>query len=121
MISNEEIDPDLQECLVRDALKRKKLSSNRPCQHKQKESAALFFVCLLPISLKNIGCDNMRGSMVSCSLCNRKSHMFAVRISKYTCLQIAAENLAVHACDGKPCRSMMEEQKTWIRRLPDNK
>ena len=51
----------------------------------------------------------------------RKSHMFAVRSEKYTCLQIAAENLAVHACDGKPCRSMMEEQKTWIRRLPDNK
>ena len=47
--------------------------------------------------------------------------MFAVRSEKYTCLQIAAENRAVHACDGKPCRSMMEEQKTWIRRLPDNK
>ena len=121
MIPNEEIDPDLQECLVRDTLKRKKASSNQSCQHKQKESAALFFVCLLPISLKNIGCDNMRGSMVSCSLCSRKSHMFAVRSEKYTCLQIAAENQAMRVCSGKPCRSMMEERKTWIRRLPDNK
>ena len=43
----------------------------------------------------------MRGSMVSCSLCNRKSHMFAVRSEKYTCLQIAAENRAVHACSRK--------------------
>lgn len=63
----------------------------------------------------------MRGNMVSCSLYSRKLHMFAVRSEKYTCLQIAAENQTVHACDGKPCRSMMEEQKTWIRRLPDKK
>ena len=45
----------------------------------------------------------MRGSMVSCSLCNRKSHMFAVRISKYTCLQIAAENRAVLVLSGHEC------------------
>lgn len=36
MISGEEIDPDLQKCLVRDTLKRKKSSSNRPCQPKPK-------------------------------------------------------------------------------------
>lgn len=47
--------------------------------------------------------------------------MFAVRSEKYTCLQIAAENQAMRVCSGKLCRSMMEEQKTWIRRLPDNK
>ena len=56
-----------------------------PANTNKKESAALFFVCLLPISLKNIGCDNMRGSMVSCSLCSRKLHMFAVRSGKPSC------------------------------------
>ncbi len=52
----------------------------------------------------------MRGSMGSCSLCNRKSHMFAVRSEKYTCLQIAAGNLAVHAYSREPgCACLRRE------------
>lgn len=85
MIPSEEIDPDLQEKSVRDALRRKRHLQTSPASTNKKESAALFFVCLLPISLKNIGCDNMRGSMVSCSLCSRKLHMFAVRSGKPSC------------------------------------
>ena len=52
----------------------------------------------------------MRGSMVSCSLCSRKLHMFAVRSGKPSCAclqqktklcMFAAENQAVHVCSGK--------------------
>lgn len=68
MISNGGIDPDLQECLFRDAFKEKSRLPTGPASPNPKESAALFWVCLLPISLKNIGCDNMRGSTASCSL-----------------------------------------------------
>lgn len=53
-------------------MRRKRHLQTSPASPNEKESAALFFVCLLPISLKNIGCDNMRGSMVSYSLCSRK-------------------------------------------------
>jgi len=80
-------------------IKEKSHLQTSPASPNKKESAALFFVCLLPISLKNIGCDNMRGSMVSCSLCSRKLHMFAVRSGKPSCACLQREAMQIN--DGR--------------------